>query len=180
MYKPMIAAEFGELEKQAPETAALYMRTAVERIDRLFGSGFAEKHPDLMAAFMRTAFDDFASASRLKVLESLVIRLCDALGEIVSRDNGEDSTQDSESTVTPDYSKWLSSPRASQRLGLKEDEWDILAERGKVVAINTPYGYLIEPASADAAKRRSEQRAVMLARRIEQSKATTKKSAGAV
>ena len=45
--------------RQATITVNYYMEKAVESIDEMFGRGYAEKHPELVAAFMRTAAQDF-------------------------------------------------------------------------------------------------------------------------
>mgnify|MGYP006346391305 CR=1 FL=1 len=48
-----------QLMRQAASTAEFYMGRAVERIDAQFGEGFAKANPPLVAAFMRTAGEDF-------------------------------------------------------------------------------------------------------------------------
>jgi hypothetical protein len=54
----------GELMIQASMTAHEYMSDAVVRIDQLFGAGYAEEHPALVAAFMQTAAHDFDTCMR--------------------------------------------------------------------------------------------------------------------
>ncbi|WP_404655796.1 hypothetical protein [Raoultella ornithinolytica] len=48
------------LAKQAGMTAAQWMRTAVEEIDKEFGDGYASKHPELVSGFIQAAALDQA------------------------------------------------------------------------------------------------------------------------
>lgn len=57
-----ITANFETLLHQGPMTAREYMREAIASIDDRFGDGFAEKHPELIAAFMQTAILDLQGA----------------------------------------------------------------------------------------------------------------------
>jgi len=66
-----ISATATTLLSQAHGTAEVYMTEAVKSIDRLFGKGFAQHYPDLVAAFMKTAAIDFATAIAAKNLESV-------------------------------------------------------------------------------------------------------------
>lgn len=50
------------LVRQASITAEQYLIAAVESIDDTFGEGYAARHPELVAAFMRTAAVDFNTA----------------------------------------------------------------------------------------------------------------------
>jgi hypothetical protein len=43
------------LFRQASMTAHTYFHEAIEYIDKAFGEGYAEAHPELVGAFMRTA-----------------------------------------------------------------------------------------------------------------------------
>ncbi len=52
----------GELLKQAGMTAATYLDSAIDNIDKAFGKGYAKQNPDLVAAYMRTCALDFATA----------------------------------------------------------------------------------------------------------------------
>lgn len=47
-----------DVERQAANTAAYWMERATDEINRLFGDGYAEKHPELIIAFMHTAATD--------------------------------------------------------------------------------------------------------------------------
>lgn len=52
---------------QAPDTAYHYMSKAVQKIDSLFGKGYAKEHPELVCAFMQACAIDFATAMYAKV-----------------------------------------------------------------------------------------------------------------
>lgn len=56
---------------QAPTSAALYMRAAVDEIDATFGAGYAANNPALVAAFMQTCAADFAASSNARAIEAL-------------------------------------------------------------------------------------------------------------
>ena len=51
-----------EVMRQASMTANDYMLNAKARIDAAFGTDYAYEHPELVAAFMRTAAQDFHTA----------------------------------------------------------------------------------------------------------------------
>jgi hypothetical protein len=57
-----IEADFDTLLRQALMTTDNYMREACERIDNLFGDGFAKNNTALVVAFMQVASADFNSA----------------------------------------------------------------------------------------------------------------------
>jgi hypothetical protein len=57
--KADVEANFNQLEYQSSEAATKYMDTAKGAIDKLFGADYAQKHPDLVGAFMLTASNDF-------------------------------------------------------------------------------------------------------------------------
>lgn len=52
--------EAGMVEKKSVGSAALWMREAVEAIDKQFGDGYAREHPELVADFMQAAAIDQA------------------------------------------------------------------------------------------------------------------------
>ncbi|MBN1689008.1 MAG: hypothetical protein JW893_07915 [Candidatus Omnitrophica bacterium] len=56
---------------QASETAKKYMYDAQGAINKRFGAGYAEQHPDLMAAFMQTAALDFMTSFLAKCLQDI-------------------------------------------------------------------------------------------------------------
>ena len=59
------------LVEQAVATTHGYFHRAVQEIDASLGDGFSEKHPELIAAFMRTAALDFATAVIASVIQDL-------------------------------------------------------------------------------------------------------------
>lgn len=74
-------ADFGELTRQAPAAAANYMRAAKSAIDDTFGDGYATRHPELVAQFMRTAAQDFHTAMLGKYIDEASSRIQEALRE---------------------------------------------------------------------------------------------------
>src|ERR1035437_988991 len=68
------------LMRQAGMTAEEYLNDGIRCIDRSLGKGFAKDHPELIAAFMRTAALDFASVF---VTEQVIVAIRDA-AEIIS------------------------------------------------------------------------------------------------
>ena len=54
-----IEADWHTLLKQASDTSSEYFDRAVDKIDKTFGQGYAQDHPDLIAAYMRVAAMDF-------------------------------------------------------------------------------------------------------------------------
>jgi len=92
-----ITANFDELFRQAKGTAASYMETAVDNIDKLFGVGYAKRNPELVAAFMQVAGNDFfctALAQRMRAGLKDVARAATSIGSgigdaIKSLDQGD-------------------------------------------------------------------------------------------
>jgi len=60
-----------ELMRQAPETAALYLREAVKAIDAQFGAGYAVANPALVAAFMASCTADFKACMVSNALRAI-------------------------------------------------------------------------------------------------------------
>ena len=69
-----------ELARQAADTAAQYMAAAVREIDAMWGPGFAQQNPTLVAAFMQTGAADYAATIQVRSLG----QLCEALDGIAS------------------------------------------------------------------------------------------------
>lgn len=65
-----IEASFETLFTQAQESASSYLQYAKTEIDRVFGDGHAKNHPELVAAFMKCASNEFCSGSTSKVMQS--------------------------------------------------------------------------------------------------------------
>lgn len=68
-----------DLMKQSIATAASYFSAAVREIDDRFGDGYAEKHPELIAAFMRTAAIDFQTVFLTQRLTESLNNIADVL-----------------------------------------------------------------------------------------------------
>ncbi|SEK11718.1 hypothetical protein [Achromobacter sp. NFACC18-2] len=66
-----IEANLDTLYILAEKRAESYMRTAETQIDSIFGDGYAKAHPELMAAFMKAASDEFTRTATAKVLQSI-------------------------------------------------------------------------------------------------------------
>jgi len=71
-----------ELMEQAVNTAHSYMLGAVRMIDKEFGKGYADMHPELVGAFMRTAAEDFKTSTlcaAIQDVEKAVTKLADSM-----------------------------------------------------------------------------------------------------
>ena len=79
----LIEPSFNALLRQAHMTANDYFLHAVAKIDREFGDGYACDHPELVAACMRVAADDFNQSSRLKVTEYVAGEVIDAIDRLM-------------------------------------------------------------------------------------------------
>jgi hypothetical protein len=62
----ILSVSFDVLLDQACKTADTYMQSAIEYIDKRFGDRYAEKHPQLVAAFMHVAALDFKTSTEYK------------------------------------------------------------------------------------------------------------------
>lgn len=60
-----------ELMRQSSMTAEDYLNQAVRSINKTFGPGYAGKHPDLVAQFMRTASIDFMTGCISEAIYSI-------------------------------------------------------------------------------------------------------------
>ena len=70
----------------ASETAKHYMFKATGIIDKRFGKNYAEKHPELIGAFMQTAAIDFATGMMVKHLISITDHLSDITNQLSGMD----------------------------------------------------------------------------------------------
>lgn len=77
-----ITASYDTLVEQGPATAARYMRAAIREIDEAFGKGYAAKNPDLVAAFIKTAGQDFTTACAIIAAQEAAEKLACALQDI--------------------------------------------------------------------------------------------------
>jgi len=63
------------LMKHATDTANDYMMAAIRCIDAHFGNGYAQSHPELIAAFMMTAAKDYQTAQQGLSFEGIISSL---------------------------------------------------------------------------------------------------------
>ncbi len=61
----------GDLVLSAVDTADFYLARAVDCIDARFGEGYAQKHPELIGAFMHAAAQDLHTAIHRVLLQDL-------------------------------------------------------------------------------------------------------------
>ena len=87
MREIMIEKTETELMKESPETVALYLNKAIDKIDSAFGEGYASDHPELVASFIEASAQDFNTAAQLKVLEDQIGRLIYSLDSIADAIN---------------------------------------------------------------------------------------------
>ena len=66
-----ITATYDELFEQAKQTTSFYLRAGKREIDDLFGTGYAEQHPELLMTFMQVAHGEFKTSSQQKSLQDL-------------------------------------------------------------------------------------------------------------
>jgi hypothetical protein len=70
------------LMEQAEITAQTHMLSAIRHIDEILGKGYAHEHPELIAAYMRTAATGFGAAiigRGLERIEQAIIGLDNTL-----------------------------------------------------------------------------------------------------
>lgn len=64
-----IRADFDDLREQSCNAALSFMGDAQHQINKLFGEGYAEKNPQLMAAYMQAAATEFHAMATAKALQ---------------------------------------------------------------------------------------------------------------
>jgi len=77
-----ITAGYNTLIDQAVSTTKLNMNYACEEIDKTFGTGFANKHPELVIAFMQEVSKDFRNAIILKFEQEKFDHEIEAIGQL--------------------------------------------------------------------------------------------------
>ena len=77
-----IEGSFTDLMDDAKSTAGSYLRAAKREIDEVFGAGYAEKNPSLVAAFMQTAAADLSAATTGKVQGAALQEIAESLQSI--------------------------------------------------------------------------------------------------
>ncbi len=70
--------------RQAWMAAEDYMTKAIECIDEHLGDGYAEKHPELIGAFMQTSAKDFHTTLMKVASQDHVSAICAATKNIVT------------------------------------------------------------------------------------------------
>ena len=67
-----ITASYETLMRQAPMTADVYLDAAVHSLDRQFGEGYAQTHPELVAGYMKTCAMDFGTSVLVVAIQEAV------------------------------------------------------------------------------------------------------------
>ena len=74
-----ISADTDTLMRQAPATAAEYLREAVRAIDKQFEDGYASKHPELVATLIDVSAKDFNNAILIVAIQEASEKIAEAL-----------------------------------------------------------------------------------------------------
>jgi hypothetical protein len=74
-----ITASYDTLLRQAPMTAEEYLRAAVRSIDEQFEKGYAQKHPELVAAFMQVCVKDMGTSTLVVAIQEAASQIAQAL-----------------------------------------------------------------------------------------------------
>lgn len=77
--------DFGPAEESAIEVTQRYLTTAIATIDDHLGTGYAAKHPELIAQFMRTQAAEFNAVFMVTTAYNISDKLIDTLQDIASR-----------------------------------------------------------------------------------------------
>lgn len=77
-----IEITYDQLFKQSMNASKDYLTDAKNAIDKTFGEGYAQDHPDLMAAYMRNASIYFAIAATNKNLQSITAEIVGAINQL--------------------------------------------------------------------------------------------------
>ena len=75
----LITADPTTLMRQASITAHEYFTAAIKYIDDRFGDGYAQAHPELIAAFMQTAARDFQTAITAQTMQDAAKQISETL-----------------------------------------------------------------------------------------------------
>jgi hypothetical protein len=62
----MKGKSFFDLMREAPGTVTYFMESAIEEIDSVFGDGYAQNHPVLLAAFLDGSVREFTTGAIIK------------------------------------------------------------------------------------------------------------------
>ena len=74
-----ITANFHNLLNQASSTTHEYMIEGQDRIDKMFGEGYAKKNPELLAAFMQSAATDLHGSVFAQQVTDAIDKLTESL-----------------------------------------------------------------------------------------------------
>ena len=74
-----MSASLETLMEQASMTAHQYFHAAIKTIDAKFADGYAEKHPELIGAFLQAAATDFHTAVFAQELQKAASSIADAI-----------------------------------------------------------------------------------------------------
>ena len=74
-----VTADAMTLMRQAHMTAGEYLDHGVRDIDGAFGQGYARAHPELLAAYMRTAATDLMTAILAKEIGGAIEAVAEAM-----------------------------------------------------------------------------------------------------
>ena len=83
-----ISADAATLMNQAVMTAKTYLIGAKTEIDDVFGDGYAESHPELVAAFLGACRADFGTAVSAAVTQDAAESIAGAIREVADNMNG--------------------------------------------------------------------------------------------
>jgi len=79
-----ITADFTALFRQASDTAEGYLQKAIASMDEALGEGYAADHPELIAAFIKTAASDCNTAVAAKVNSAAIREVAEGLKMVSS------------------------------------------------------------------------------------------------
>jgi hypothetical protein len=74
-----ITADAATLMRQAHGTANEYLINGVRDIDAVFGAGYAKAHPELLAAYMKTAALDLLTTTLAQEISQAIERVAEAM-----------------------------------------------------------------------------------------------------
>jgi hypothetical protein len=77
-----ITADWTTLYHQAFDTVIGYFRASVDEVEKRFGQGTAQKHPQLIAAMIAAMAQDFHSSAVAKTLQDMPDAIAESLGAI--------------------------------------------------------------------------------------------------
>ena len=81
-HSEIITADFQTIFEQSVDTAETYMVKAKRIIDENFGGGYADAHPELIAAFMSTAAAECHTTVAAKVNSAAIRSVAESLSSI--------------------------------------------------------------------------------------------------